>query len=488
MPIPDSSHHRSSERHYDWFVIVLLGAVAIGCAWVYRDFAQDDAFITYRYARNIANGRGFVYNPGEPVLGTTTPLYTVLLASLSWLSQLDIRLISHLVSILSLWVAGVTLYYVGKPYGAFLAAAVALTFVSNAFLITSVGMETLFLLALMLLALKSYMEQKLYLTGLLLGLLILTRYETVLFAGLLGAHFLVRRRKLPLWLLVAMLLLVPWLIFAWSKFGQIIPHSAVAKLAENAVGHGYPFAVGAILWWRIYVAHSPAYFLLLPLVLLGAYSALRNKLQNQPYMLLLAWSVIYFVAASLVAGSFPWYYGPLIPGLSILLVWGAEFLVRFLGTLLGVSPSLRTRVHDMQVGSLGIITLGIVALQLSSWTNPWVLTQGRVQDGRDVYLRQVAAWLRQNATEHDSLAAEEIGILGYYVDMRIVDLLGLVSPELQPFLEHSRAETLTRAIEIYVPGYVLACNPDLLRLLRASDRYEPVQTYRDRECILYTRY
>jgi hypothetical protein len=222
--------------------------------------------------------------------------------------------------------------------------------------------------------------------------------------------------------------------------------------------------------------------------LLGAYSALRNKLQNQPYMLLLAWSVIYFVAASLVAGSFPWYYGPLIPGLSILLVWGAEFLVRFLGTLLGVSPSLRTRVHDMQVGSLGIITLGIVALQLSSWTNPWVLTQGRVQDGRDVYLRQVAAWLRQNATEHDSLAAEEIGILGYYVDMRIVDLLGLVSPELQPFLEHSRAETLTRAIEIYVPGYVLACNPDLLRLLRASDRYEPVQTYRDRECILYTRY
>jgi len=40
----------------------------------------DDAFITFRYARNIVEGQGFVYNPGSQVLGTTTPLYTVLMA------------------------------------------------------------------------------------------------------------------------------------------------------------------------------------------------------------------------------------------------------------------------------------------------------------------------------------------------------------------------------------------------------------------------
>lgn len=32
----------------------------------------DDAFITFRSARNILAGNGFVYNPGEQVLGTTT--------------------------------------------------------------------------------------------------------------------------------------------------------------------------------------------------------------------------------------------------------------------------------------------------------------------------------------------------------------------------------------------------------------------------------
>jgi arabinofuranosyltransferase len=43
----------------------------------------DDAYITFRYAQNLVSGMGLVYNPGEHVLGTTTPLYTFLLALLS---------------------------------------------------------------------------------------------------------------------------------------------------------------------------------------------------------------------------------------------------------------------------------------------------------------------------------------------------------------------------------------------------------------------
>jgi arabinofuranosyltransferase len=39
----------------------------------------DDAYITFRYARNLGEGLGLVYNPGEWVLGTTAPLWSVLL-------------------------------------------------------------------------------------------------------------------------------------------------------------------------------------------------------------------------------------------------------------------------------------------------------------------------------------------------------------------------------------------------------------------------
>ena len=46
----------------------------------------DDAYITFRYARNILAGLGFVYNPGQTVMGTTTPLYTLLMVMLGFLT------------------------------------------------------------------------------------------------------------------------------------------------------------------------------------------------------------------------------------------------------------------------------------------------------------------------------------------------------------------------------------------------------------------
>src|SRR2546423_15171837 len=47
----------------------------------------EDAYITLRYADNIAHGYGFVYNHGERVLGTTTPLFTLILAFATWLGM-----------------------------------------------------------------------------------------------------------------------------------------------------------------------------------------------------------------------------------------------------------------------------------------------------------------------------------------------------------------------------------------------------------------
>lgn len=49
-----------------------------------------DAHIAFRYARNLAEGLGFVYNPGELVLGTTTPIWGLMLGVGSRLSNPDI--------------------------------------------------------------------------------------------------------------------------------------------------------------------------------------------------------------------------------------------------------------------------------------------------------------------------------------------------------------------------------------------------------------
>ncbi|MBZ0305706.1 MAG: hypothetical protein K8I82_06525, partial [Anaerolineae bacterium] len=53
-----------------WVLVALLARI------LPQPPTVDDAFITFRYSRNLVEGNGFVYNPGDKVLGTTTPLYT----------------------------------------------------------------------------------------------------------------------------------------------------------------------------------------------------------------------------------------------------------------------------------------------------------------------------------------------------------------------------------------------------------------------------
>ena len=68
-------------RRLLWCVLLVAG-LALALRLLPRPRTIDDAYITFRYARNIVEGQGFVYNPGVRTLGTTTPLYTLLMAAI----------------------------------------------------------------------------------------------------------------------------------------------------------------------------------------------------------------------------------------------------------------------------------------------------------------------------------------------------------------------------------------------------------------------
>jgi hypothetical protein len=55
--------------------------VALVVRLLTRPHPIDDAYITFRYAGNLADGLGLVYNAGEWVLGTTAPLWAVILGA-----------------------------------------------------------------------------------------------------------------------------------------------------------------------------------------------------------------------------------------------------------------------------------------------------------------------------------------------------------------------------------------------------------------------
>jgi arabinofuranosyltransferase len=58
-----------------WAVVGLSALVHLALCWIFRGFVTDDAWISVRYAENLANGEGFVWNPGGPrVEGFSNPL------------------------------------------------------------------------------------------------------------------------------------------------------------------------------------------------------------------------------------------------------------------------------------------------------------------------------------------------------------------------------------------------------------------------------
>ncbi len=144
----------------------------------------DDAFITFRYARNLAHGDGLVFNLGERVEGVTSLSWTLLLAAVETL-RLPVEPAAFLLGVAFALLALREAYLLGRGLGASAGAclaAVALVAVHGRFwLVAGNGLEGgLFAFLVVLAARKTIQGADARLIGVLLGLLFMTRPESLL--------------------------------------------------------------------------------------------------------------------------------------------------------------------------------------------------------------------------------------------------------------------------------------------------------------------
>jgi hypothetical protein len=185
--------------------VVALAAFAI-LTWRFKDHTVDDAFITFRYAKNLASGFGPVYNVGERVEGYTNFLWMLLLAAGAKL-QLQPEAVSRWLGVAfgagaigaTAWLAGATTtsWRTWIP-PAFLAVHPAFASWGPG------GLEVPMFACLLtwgvgLAALESDSGTLKPLSALLLGLASLTRPEGIAVAGLVAAIALApgRRMRVP---------------------------------------------------------------------------------------------------------------------------------------------------------------------------------------------------------------------------------------------------------------------------------------------------
>src|SRR5262245_28501890 len=97
--------------------LALWIGVAAAVTTLYGGSAMDDFFITYRYADNLGDGKGFVFNPGERVFGLTEPAYGFLLGLLHGATRVPTPWLGTVASALGLVGLAWLLFAEGRKLG-----------------------------------------------------------------------------------------------------------------------------------------------------------------------------------------------------------------------------------------------------------------------------------------------------------------------------------------------------------------------------------
>ena len=82
----------------------------------------------------------------------------------------------------------------------------------------------------------------------------------------------------------------------------------------------------------------------------------------------------------------------------------------------------------------------------------------------------LALWLRNNTPESSLIALHDIGIVGYYSDRKIIDLVGLTNPEVRKYYWDGNSMRLFSLSERKVIEYLKKKKPDYLVMFPEWDR------------------
>jgi len=455
-------------RRVELLTLFMLLIVAAGVAVLFVDRQLDLSYVTYRYARNLAAGRGFAYNPGEPVLSNVVaPLY-VLILSLGANLVSDLPQMSNLIGSLAIAAGSLALY--ALIYGAgprlahkAVAAGAALLYLTFPLLWASLGLDVALWMALGLAATWLYARDRLEGAALLLALATLMRPEIGALVAMLIADAVLRGRTanlLPLAIYGGLVALgLVWIGTSVTGGGLLpsLPRPLAGAAPPDAIGVNVLAGLDALA--RALWAISPLWAVVLGLAALGILR-LRDVRQVQ---VLAGWAVLHLITlASFQAAVYPWHFAPLLPTLAAMAALGVEWaaskiaafpafraaewgqpepdeivnearagqVTRLAASAKAGSPRVRRVVGA--VGALialaamgmSIVRLAIApTIQASAWR---ALSAAPVEQG----FVEAGAWLSHYTAPETRVGATRIGILGYDSDRFLLDYNGLLQPEI----------------------------------------------------------
>jgi hypothetical protein len=485
-------------------------------------FPLDDSWIHAQFARNLCLGQGFSYNAGEPASGSTAPLWTLVLSA-GHLVTGDPVLAGKVLGLVFLAVTVVLVYMlVGVIAGdarEALFAAVATATLSRLVWAGLSGMEVTLAVTLTLAGMLAHVtygrigDRRQYLSTVLFGLATLARPECAAFfaAAMLDRALtgtLIRWRELAArdWLVpvavhVALFLAViaPFVLFS-RVFGiGFLPNTAYAKALLWGRGLIAALASGSLAELaRSFTVHPFDYYL----------SFLQESLSNNPVLFVLAvfgfmrlvlsipyaeesrcrtfiipLSVIVFPLAIGVIvpfGSASYqegrYAAPVAPLMLVIGTIGLYEAGRYGAGILSRAKFMgRPATVVMERSLIWLLMALALAAQVRT---AWYRGKNYGRQVANIEEMQVALgkWIDREVPGDAVLAVNDVGAIAYFSGRRVLDTVGLISPEVLAYIESrpSRDSAVLEFLKDERPDYAVLF-PDWYPQMVSDDRlFEPI--------------
>ena len=443
---------RTGDRNYLYLLIlyIVLSIVYLISEYILTGHRfgvpLDDTWIHFRFAENFAHGHFFEYNIGYPIPGTTSPLWIIVLSIPFLISSKLFIVFSLLAGSVFLLLTVFEIYRLSKQLGfnenySFIIAL--LTLLAGRLLWSSLsGMEITLFCYLSLIIVKIHLGELKsgrvnIITGLLLGIAVITRPEAYLLALIYYILTLVLLRKtikqnilhLILSAIIFLVIILPYPIFSYSITGKFLPSTFEGQNAGFYLIPNFTFMVETgklffrdnviiLLLWIT----SSVYFI---------YRLIRNKTDKQ-FMLIYLWVILLPVISAFIAPNWRHhgrYLIPLIPFINIVSI-----------DILRKTEQLLQKRNFRSTALVKRITLVVLLLFTLFSTLNYALALGyNVENINDQQVK-IANWVKHNLPDETALGLNDIGAITFITKKKAVDMAGLINPEVFKYQKMSLEE------------------------------------------------
>lgn len=434
-----------SERRWLILLVLAAGLVSVFVLRAGNGFPLDDSWIHQAYGRNLGLRGEWALIPGQPSAASTAPMYTVLLG-IGYGLRVPYILWTHALGTVALWLigwCGAAITDRMEPKARWMGLVVGILLILTWQLIWAAGsgMETaLFAMWTLLIPLLVWRERDaersdvgrhVIVRGMVFGgvsaLAVLTRPEGLGIAGLAGLGMLALRpggwRRFAWWTAGAAVgfavLITPYIVLNLQLAGSLLPNTSAAKQAQHAplLALSYPLR----LWEMTQPLLIGGQLLLLPGVVVFVWRGWRDPLR----LVLVGWVILLVaVYAARLPASYQHgrYVMPALPALVLVGGVGAlNVMRRVRHNRLG-----RVSVRAWVGSAVGVFVLMALVLGPSTFARDVAVINEEMV--------AVAGWIDGHLTDEDVLAIHDIGAVAYFAPRPLIDIAGLVTPEVIPIV------------------------------------------------------